>query len=284
LKSDRSTVPALAARLFGSPDIYGHEEREPEQSVNFVTCHDGFTLNDVVSFNHKHNEDNGEGNLDGMNDNLSWNCGVEGATNDPEIETLRRRQIKNHLALMLLAFGTPMILMGDEMRRSQLGNNNAYCQDNETSWLDWRLESQNADIVRFAKMMIAFRNRREVAVEDARLSLNQLLAGAQLKWHGVKLDHPDWGNDSHSLAFTVASLRGTFSLHVMLNAYWETLKFELPAAREGSEHSWQRWIDTFRESPQDIAAWEDAPVVAGHSYSVGPRSIVTLISQRSTKL
>jgi len=123
----------------GSPDIYGHKEREPEQSINFVTCHDGFTLNDLVSYNEKHNQDNGEANRDGMNDNLSWNCGAEGAVEDPAIEALRSRQIKNFITLNMLAFGTPMLLMGDEMRRSQRGNNNAYCQDNEISWFDWNL-------------------------------------------------------------------------------------------------------------------------------------------------
>ena len=129
----------VADRLLGSPAIYGHEEREAEQSVNFVTCHDGFTLNDLVSYDRKHNEANGEDNRDGANDNRSWNCGVEGPTDDPAVEALRNRQVKNFLTVTLLSLGMPMILMGDEVRRSQSGNNNAYCQDNETSWLDWTL-------------------------------------------------------------------------------------------------------------------------------------------------
>ena len=139
IKSDNGTVSRVAARLLGSPDIYAHEDREPEQSINFVTCHDGFTLNDLVSYDRKHNEDNGESNRDGMDDNLSWNCGVEGPTRDPTIESLRLRQIKNCMALTLIAVGTPMLLMGDEVRRTQGGNNNAYGQDNETSWFDWGL-------------------------------------------------------------------------------------------------------------------------------------------------
>ena len=138
-------------RLLGSPDIYGHEEREAEQSINFVTCHDGFTLNDLVSYNHKHNEANGEDNRDGSNDNLSWNCGVEGPTDDPAIEALRNRQVKNFFALELLSAGTPMLLMGDEVRRTQRGNNNAYCQDSEISWFDWSLLERHADIHRFVK-------------------------------------------------------------------------------------------------------------------------------------
>ena len=132
-------VRHFADRLLGSPAIYGHEEREAEQSVNFVTCHDGFTLNDLVSYDPKHNEANGENNRDGANDNRSWNCGVEGPTDDPGVEKLRNRQAKNFLTVTMLSVGMPMLLMGDEVRRTQRGNNNAYCQDNETSWFDWTL-------------------------------------------------------------------------------------------------------------------------------------------------
>ena len=137
MKADRGTVGRLARRLLGSPDIYGGAEREPEKSINFVTCHDGFTLNDLVSYNGKHNEANGEDNRDGSDFNLSWNCGVEGPTDDPTIERLRNRQVKNFLALTLLSAGAPILLMGDEVRRTQRGNNNAYCQDNDISWFDW---------------------------------------------------------------------------------------------------------------------------------------------------
>ena len=137
-----ASVARIADRLLGSPQIYGHKEREAEESVNFVTCHDGFTLNDLVSYNQKHNEANGEDNRDGANDNRSWNCGVEGPTDDPAVETLRNRQVKNFLTVTMLSLGMPMILMGDEVRRTQHGNNNAYCQDNETSWFDWTLVSQ----------------------------------------------------------------------------------------------------------------------------------------------
>ena len=143
----------FADRLLGSPEIYGHKEREAEQSVNFVTCHDGFTLNDLVSYNQKHNEANGEDNRDGANDNRSWNCGVEGPTDDPAIETLRNRQVKNFLTVTLLSLGMPMILMGDEVRRTQRGNNNAYCQDNEISWFDWTLLEKHADVHRFVTLL-----------------------------------------------------------------------------------------------------------------------------------
>jgi len=279
VKGDPGTVSKLATRLLGSPDIYGHEEREPEQSVNFVTCHDGFTLNDLVSYNEKHNEENGEGNRDGMNDNLSWNCGTEGPAEDPAIEALRCRQIKNFIVLNILAVGTPMLLMGDEVRRSQKGNNNAYCQDNEISWLDWDLQKRHADIHRFVRMMIAFRSRRDVVIEDSRLSLNEFLGQARLEWHGIDLKSPNWSEDSHSIAFTVSSLRGRFTIHAMLNAYWEPLSFALPTTGDQSARRWRRWIDTALPSPYDICAWEDAPLVSGSLYVVGARSLVLLVER-----
>jgi isoamylase len=157
-----------------------------------------------------------------MNDNVSWNCCAEGPSDDPNIEALRTRQIKNFLTLNILAVGTPMLLMGDEVRRTQRGNNNAYCQDNEISWFDWDLLKKHGDIYRFVRMMVAFRARRDVAIENSRLTLNQLLGEAR----------PDWSEDSHSIALTVSSLRGRFTLHAMLNAYWESLAFELPSTRE----------------------------------------------------
>jgi isoamylase len=277
LKGDRNTVSNLTTRLLGSPDIYGSDEREPEQSVNFVTCHDGFTLNDLVSYNEKHNEANGEHNRDGMNGNLSWNCGQEGPAESTEIEALRCRQIKNFLALLMVAVGTPMLLMGDELRRTQHGNNNAYCQDNELSWLDWSLKERNPGLHRFVKLLIAFRSRRDVAVEGSRLTLNELLEQARLEWHGVALNRPDWNEDSHSIAFTISSLRGRFVLHAMLNAYWEPLIFELPPARSPDNPRWRRWIDTFLPPPQDISTWEDAESVSGSTYVVSPRSMVFLI-------
>ena len=165
LKGDTGSVSGVASRILGSPDIYGHEEREAEQSINFVTCHDGFTLNDLVSYNHKHNEANGENNRDGSDDNLSWNCGVEGPTDDPMVEALRNRQVKNFFALDLLAAGTPMLLMGDEVRRTQRGNNNAYCQDSDLSWFDWSLLERHGDIHQFVRALNRFRQRRDIVAE-----------------------------------------------------------------------------------------------------------------------
>jgi len=177
VKGDSGTVRLLAQRALGSPDIFGHQEREPEQSINFVSCHDGFTLNDLVSYNDKHNEANGEGNRDGSGTNLSWNCGVEGLTEDPAVEQLRRRQAKNLIVILLTSIGTPMLQMGDEMRRTQWGNSNAYCQDNEVSWLDWRLLHRHRDLHQFVRKLIAHRLRLLSAghEESFGLSLNQLL-------------------------------------------------------------------------------------------------------------
>ena len=275
LKGDNGSVSRVAARILGSPDIYGHKEREAEQSINFVTCHDGFTLNDLVSYNRKHNEANGENNRDGSDDNLSWNCGVEGSTDDPRVEALRSRQVKNFFALELLSAGTPMLLMGDEVCRSQRGNNNGYCQDSDISWFDWTLLERHADIHRFVKALIRFRQRRDVLAEVAALSLNQLLRRARIEWHGVALQRPDWSDHSHSLALTLQSLHARFLLHGMLNAYWERLTFELPPVP--AEQAWRRWIDTALDSPDDICPWECAPAVTQATYDVQPRSVVFLM-------
>ncbi len=277
LKGDPGTVSKLATRLLGSPDLYGHEEREPEQSVNFVTCHDGFTLEDLVSYDRKHNEANGEGNRDGSHDDASWNCGAEGPSEDPAIEALRSRQVRNFFSLLLLAVGMPMLSMGDEVRRTQRGNNNAYCQDNELSWLDWTLLERNRDVHRFVQSLIAFRMRRDIMLEKARLTLNQLLSRARLEWHGVELGRPDWSEHSHSLAFTLTSLRGRFRVHGMLNAWREPLRFALPRAREGDGGAWRRWIDTALPSPEDVVDWEKARTVSGASYLVQPRSLAFLV-------
>jgi isoamylase len=266
------SVGRMADRLLGSPDIYGHEQREVEQSVNFVTCHDGFTLNDIVSYDRKHNEANGEDNRDGANDNRSWNCGVEGPTDDPAVEALRNRQIKNFFTVTLHALGVPMILMGDEARRTQGGNNNAYCQDDETSWFDWSLVDRHAELVRFVGLLNARRLLRDVEHELKRVSLSEMIRQSDKTWHGVRLGQPDWSDPSHSLAFE-ATLRGE-GLHVylILNAYWEPLAFELPPAG-----GWRRWIDTALESPQDIVPWEAAPMIAGPTYKAASRSVVVLL-------
>jgi glycogen operon protein len=279
-RGESGSVVRVADRMIGSPEIYGHEEREPEQSVNFATCHDGFTLNDLVSYDRKHNEANGEGNRDGSDDNRSWNCGVEGPTDDPAVEKLRNRQVKNFLAATLLSVGMPMILMGDEVRRTQGGNNNAYGQDNETSWFDWSLLANHADVHRFVTLLNARRLLRDVEHEKERLSLNQMLRRANKSWHGVRLGQPDWRDCSHSIAFTLELRQERLLVHLILNAYWEPLDFELPSV--GSRQPWRRWIDTFLDSPHDIVPWQTSPPVPGPTYRAQARSVVVLFADLAT--
>ena len=275
-RSEEGSVTRLADRLIGSPEIYSHKQREAEQSVNFVTCHDGFTLNDLVSYNGKHNEANGEDNRDGGNDNRSWNCGVEGPTDDPGVEKLRDRQVKNFLTVTMLSLGLPMIQMGDEVRRTQRGNNNAYCQDNETSWLDWTLVAKHADVHRFVRLLIRRRLLRDLEAEYQGETLNQLLREANIAWHGVKLEQPDWSNYSHSLALSLEIRRERLLVHVILNAHWEPLDFQLPATGNGDIDPWRRWIDTSLDSPHDIVEWTISPPIPGRTYRAAPRSVVVL--------
>ena len=278
LRGEEGSVGRFADRLIGSPAIYGYEQREPEQSVNFVTCHDGFTLNDLVSYDRKHNAANGEDNRDGADDNRSWNCGVEGPTEDPAVEKLRNRQVKNFLAVTMLSIGLPMISMGDEVRRTQQGNNNAYCQDNETSWFDWTLVSRHADLHRFVTLLNARRVLRDIEPERGRMSLTELIRQANRGWHGVKLGQPDWGHSSHAIALTMELSKNGLLAHAILNAYWEPLEFELPSISGGAASPWRRWIDTSLESPDDITPWEDARPVPGRIYRAEARSVAVLFA------
>ncbi len=279
LKSDNGGIYRFVARLLASPDIYGHQEREPEQSINFITCHDGFTMNDLVSYNIKHNEANNEKNRDGSDANVSWNCGFEGATDDPAIEELRNRQVKNFLAVTLLALGTPMILMGDEVRRTQQGNNNAYCQDNELSWFDWGLLARHEDTHRFTRLLIAARTAHgENSAEE--LTLNQLLGKARLEWHGVHLHKPDVSFLSHSIALTAWSATGRVVFHYMINAYWKPLRFQLPPPKKLPGGVWRRWIDTSLASPEDIVPWDALPTITTKQYHLPGRSIGIVIARR----
>ncbi|MEW6535594.1 MAG: glycogen debranching protein GlgX [Candidatus Auribacterota bacterium] len=277
MKGSPGTISIIPSRMLGSPDMYSHEEREPEQSINFITCHDGFTMNDLVSYDYKHNEKNGEDNRDGCDNNQSWNCGWEGPTDDPQIEALRNRQIKNFFWMLLFSVGTPMILMGDEVRRTQQGNNNAYCQNNEISWFDWSNLDKHADIHRFVKLLVSYRLRGKFYVKDEQITLNQYLRQIKIAWHGVNLNRPDWGKDSHALAFTTSGLKGIFSLHCMINMYWDALEFRIPPVPKKNGQSWRRIIDTSLVSPDDIVDMEHAPVVEEKSYTVQPRSIATVL-------
>jgi isoamylase len=278
VKGDPGTVRTAASRFTGSPDIYAAQDREPERTINFITCHDGFTLNDLVSYDAKHNHENGEQNRDGADANLSWNCGAEGPTTDPAIEGLRNRQVKNFLALTLLGIGTPMILMGDEVRRSQRGNNNAYCHDADWVWFDWDLLGRHADVHRFARALINWRVNRGLSEDRPAMTLSELLRHP-LEWHGVALDAPDWGHDSHTLAVSVQIPGSPTRLHVIVNAYWEPLSFALPPTE--AEAPWRRILDTSLPSPNDVVAWEGAPPVDGPGYLVESRSIVVFAAAGS---
>jgi isoamylase len=277
LKSDRDTVLNLRQRLLGSPDIYTKRRHPPEQSINFVTCHDGFTLNDLFSFNEKHNEPNGENNRDGSSEKYSWNCGVEGLTDDPEVERLRARQIRNALTLNLLSVGTPLLMMGDEVRRTQLGNNNAYCQNNGVSWFDWSLGQRHANLHRFVQFLIQLRLRFAANPRGNFLSLAEFIERAKIQWHGVHLWAPDLSVDSHSLAAT-AYLENEGGFHLMVNAYWESLCFSLPAVPDGCG-PWRRLIDTFQDAPSDFLK-QEGETQHPTTYTVQSRSILLMTTGR----
>ena len=271
LKSDPGLVPAVMQRLYGSDDLFPDTldvNYRPWQSVNFVTCHDGFCLYDLVSYNQKHNEANGHGNRDGSDDNRSWNCGFEGdAGAPPEVLALRRRQVKNACALLLLANGTPMFAAGDELLRTQHGNNNPYNQDNETSWIDWTLAATNREILRFWTSMIAFRRAHPT------LGRSGFWRDA-VRWYGV--DGPtDLGQDSRSLAFFLdGAAVGDVDLYVLVNAYWDDLAFRI---QESSARPWRRVVDTARASPDDMLEPGSEIPVDGERYVAQGRSVVVLL-------
>ncbi|HJT87574.1 MAG TPA: glycogen debranching protein GlgX [Bryobacteraceae bacterium] len=278
VRGDAGMIGAVAARLAGSSDLYQARGQSPINSINFITCHDGFTLNDLVSYNEKHNEDNGEDNRDGNDNNLSWNCGVEGDSNDPAIEKLRLRQIRNFTVLLFLARGVPMFTAGDEVRRTQRGNNNPYCQDNEVSWLDWRLVEANRDLLRFWKLMIAFRKQHPA------LRLSRFYTGepnqrglADVSWHGTRLNSPGWDDpQARSLAMTIAGENQDPDLHVIMNMQDDRLTFELPGV---AGRRWFKAVDTFQPPPADISDPGKEPPVDGNTCDVEGRSIVVLVNR-----
>ncbi|MEM1094165.1 MAG: glycogen debranching protein GlgX [Bacteroidota bacterium] len=276
VKGDTGLVRHLASRITASPDLYTKPGREPNLSINFVTAHDGFTLNDLVSYNEKHNLDNYEGNRDGHNHNLSWNCGAEGPTDDAGINALRARQRKNFLTLLLLSQGTPMFVMGDEVARTQRGNNNAYCQDNALNWLNWDDVARQGDLFRFVQHLIRFNLGHEVFQEERFWQPMPWEDDRQMHitWHGVHIGQPDWSDFSRTLAYSLQHPRSDEYLHVMINAYWEPVTFDLPALQTGRR--WHRVIDTFQLAPHDILPVDEAPAVPGAHVAVEGRSIVVV--------
>lgn len=281
VKGDGGQVAGLKNRLLGSPDLY----TAPWRSINFITAHDGFTLADLVSYNHKHNAANGEDNRDGDNDNNSWNCGQEGPTHHPRIRQLRERQSKNLLALLLLSQGTPMLLAGDECGRSQHGNNNTYCQDNALNWFDWSLLKTNANLFRFCRRLIQF--RRAEPLFHQRQFLSEIPhQGPYVQWHGVQLSCPDWSWESRSLAMQLRANDSETATHYYLitNAFWEALTFELPPLP--SRQAWYRLIDTYLPSPEDIVSANHDAIRLGRQdhYAAAARSVVLLVARPDSLL
>jgi len=281
VKGDADMVRTLAARILGSPDIYQRQDTDINRSINFITCHDGFTLNDLVSYNAKHNEANKESNRDGADANFSWNCGIEGNTDDAETESLRLRQIKNLLTILFLSQGTPMILMGDEIRRTQQGNNNTYCQDNELSWFNWDQIDQQFDLWCFLRRLVDFTQNLEIFRQEKRLKVAYASLEPHISWHGVKLGQPDWQASSHSLAFSLRHPKASEYLHVMLNAYWEALEFELPLL--GAGERWHRVINTALSLSEAICEIGFSEPYSKETYRVEARSCVVLIAQTIEK-
>ncbi|MEB3337337.1 MAG: alpha-amylase family glycosyl hydrolase, partial [Leptolyngbyaceae bacterium] len=286
LKGEMGQVGPMAQALQGSPNLYQAAGRGPTASINFVTCHDGFTLMDLVSYNEKHNWANGENNNDGGNDNDSWNCGWEGPTDDPGINILRHRQIKNAIAMLLVSQGIPMLLSGDEIGHSQDGNNNTYCHDSELTWLDWARLNTNADLFQFFKRCIAFRKAHPVLRNRYHFSNTDYMGSgyADITWHGTKAWNADWSGNSRVLAFMLCGKHakaGTQTddyIYVAMNMYWESLWFEIPGLPQG--YQWHVFANTDAQSPED--SWElgKEPVLSNQGgFMVGSRSVVILVGR-----
>jgi isoamylase len=265
LRGEPGASADLATGLVGSPDLYG--QRGPTASVNFLTAHDGFTLHDLVSYNNKNNEANGEDNRDGDNSHDSWNCGWEGPTDDPDVRALRRRQMRNGMLLLLTSQGVPMLLAGDEVARTQHGNNNAYCQDSSEFWFDWRLTERNADLLRFVRTLIAFRHAHPVLRRRAHPTGGRLSGHfADVSWHGVRAFAPDWSPHNRLIAVMFYECRegddGTSHdcVYLAANTHWVDHDLELPELPDGL--AWHLFADTAAVPPGDVYPLGEEPVLA----------------------
>jgi glycogen operon protein len=294
VKGDAGIAGELATRVAGSYDLFApspDSERSPFHSINFVTCHDGFTLNDLVSYNQKHNERNGEQNRDGTNDNESWNCGYEGDVTRSDlpddqkksIEALRRQQIKNFLTLLFLSQGTPMLLYGDEMRRTAEGDNNTVFQDNGLNWIDWENTKRHAEILRFTKLIIAFRKRHKIVRRWRYLTPDDESETPILRnitWHGVMPGQADFSGGARFVAWVLEAFqtheRGDVPIYVASNAFWEPLTIQLP---EVEDHRWYRVVDTSLPSGEDIVTEEEAFFLPEITYVIRPRSTIVLVAR-----
>jgi isoamylase len=276
LRGDGGVIAEVATRLCGSSDLYQHQGRLPISGINFITCHDGFTLHDLFSYNSKHNDANGENNRDGCNNSLSSNCGVEGPSDDAQVIALRKQLVKNSYALLLLSLGVPMLLAGDEFLNSQQGNNNGYCQNNDISWLNWQQAEQNHDMVRFVREMVKLRKRHPSLMRRNFLSghIRDGRDRPDIVWHGVKLHQPpDWLNpEARVMAYTLTGLEDDEAdLHVMFNMSDKAVTMELPKL---AHRRWRRAVDTALSTPEDIVAHQDMSLQRKNSYAAPARSIV----------
>lgn len=286
LRGDEGLVGRLAQRIQGSPDLYGDNRRGPTASINFATCHDGFTLYDTVAYDNKHNDANGEGGQDGSDDNESWNCGAEGETDDAWIKDLRHRQMKNAVSILMVSHGIPMILMGDEVARTKYGNNNTYCHDNSLNWLDWSLMEKNPNLLRFFQRIIAFRRQHPVLrARDHVENRDSVGSGnADITWHGTQAWSADWSDSSRVLAFVLDGKHAKGgdtednSIYVAMNTYWDGLPFQLPEAPYGQH--WHVFANTSLPSPDDICdLGKEVPLENEREIIVGGRSVVILIAK-----
>jgi isoamylase len=271
-RGDPGMMGSFASRICGSSDLYHGSGKGPECSINFVACHDGFTLNDLVSYQRKHNEANGEGNRDGVNDNHSANYGVEGESGDPAVEAVRQRQIKNFLLTLAISRGVPMLLGGDEFRRTQGGNNNAYCQDNETSWVDWSLCQGKDEIARFARNALAFRRAHPVLRQEA------FYTDKDIQWFAPDGESPDWLDPRQNRLACLIRGRDGPDLYLMFNAGVEPASFILPPS--SSRRRWHPAVDTARSPARELCtAGEEGALATPTVYSLSSRSSAILLAR-----
>ena len=272
LKGNDGLTSTIASRIVGSPDVFKKDSYSVSKSIHFITCHDGFTLNDLVSYNNKHNAENGENNMDGANDNHSWNCGVEGKTDDVKIEKLRLKQMKNFYVISLFSQGTPMILMGDEVRRTQNGNNNAYCLDSQVNWFDWTLVEKNKELLNFVRSLIDITQEFEVLRYAKTMETIHKTEGCPyITWHGTELNEPDWSGNSHTLGFEYNFPEKKERILVLMNMYWDKLTFEIPKEIYGK---WNLQVDTAQDNSNTCTLFD-----ADERVTLEARSIIVMVDK-----
>ncbi len=279
IRGESDMISTLVNRINGSPDIYSSNSADPYKSLNFITCHDGFTLWDLVSYNKKHNENNGENNVDGADYNFSFNNGVEGDTDDKEINAIRLRQAKNFMFINLCSLGTSMVLMGDEILRTQQGNNNAYCQDNEISYMNWKLNKMQRSMLKFTSQLIKAKTETLIEDYDADIiTLQDKLRACNYTLHGVKPNLPDLSPASHSVGVMYYAILIKTYIYTYFNNFWGDLTITLPQVPNTSTNRWYRYVDTSLSHPNDIATPGDEKYLCNGTYKVKAHSIVMFVS------